>query len=528
MPEPSRIALTFWAAVAFLGSVALVSVSVPGLPWPAFLFPVLSLVCVLNPAAGSLAAIFLIPVSGVMRDFVAVPYFAPAELVIYVWVLGWLCRRAAERRLGLHATALDPWIVVWLCVILGSGLAELKLGAVIGERWTEGWLGLPGHAGRYLFEHRIMLRPLFVPLAGVMAYAAVIQTFHGDQEQRKASGVFLAAIGCAALYGLAQFLFEFQLRDGWRVRGGLVAVNLFASLLVLGVGLGLSGIDWNSGRRKWLAPGTIALLAACLLVIRSRAGWMGAAGAVAIYIAIRHRQFPPRIRRTIAVAAALALIGVVLLAVVASQIDVDDRYESVGGGVLYSLNPQQLARTVELRLPFWSAAMHAIADHPVLGIGLGRFWSSSYIWDEIGRYRHAHNVILNLTAELGLIGLAVFLGILTTWFRSCKTLYRSAADQHERTRLTGLLAGVGGFLITGITDDPLAHSEGQIFFWIVLALGMPLASVHVWTRSKKRFAIAAVAACLLTLTFREPRPIDEQERRFLELPQAPASPGHTP
>jgi hypothetical protein len=87
---------------------------------------------------------------------------------------------------------------------------------------------------------------------------------------------------------------------------------------------------------------------------------------------------------------------------------------------------------------------------------------------------------------------------------------------------------VGGFLITGITDDPLAHSEGQIFFWTVLALGMPLASVPVWTRSKKRFAIAAAAACLLTLAFREPRPVDERERQFLELPPAPASPGHSP
>lgn len=525
MPEPSRITLTAWAALACCLTLALSVPAVPGLPWPAFLFPLLSLACVVNPAGGSLAAMFLAPVSGVIRDFVDVPYFAPAELVIYAWAIGGLCRRAAERRFSLRATSLDPWIVLWLCVFASSGIAELRLGDALRQSLSEGLQALPRHFGAYLFDHRILLRPIFVPLAGLVAYCAVAQSFPDASKRRRAGDLFLAAGGCVAFYALIQFLFDLQLHEGYRVRGGLVAVNLLGSFVVLGLGLALGRARWIREGNHWIGLIAVALLAGSLLVIRSRAAWIGAAAAVSIYLALRVRQFSPRTRKRIAVATVAVIAGMALLAIVAAQLDVADRYQSVSGGVLYSLNPEQIAPTVQLRAPFWTAAVNAIRDYPVFGVGLGRFWSSNYIWEAIGRYRHAHNIVLDLTAELGLVGLATWLLILFAWLRSCIGELRNATEDAERIRLSGILAGVGGFLVTGITDDPLAHSEGQIFFWTALALGMPLRSAQVWTPLRKRIAAAAIGVCVLSLALREPRPMAPAEREFLKLPQPPAASG---
>jgi O-antigen ligase len=59
------------------------------------------------------------------------------------------------------------------------------------------------------------------------------------------------------------------------------------------------------------------------------------------------------------------------------------------------------------RLPTWNEALRMIAERPVLGVGVSAFHSGAV---ESGAA--PHNLVLSITAELGLIGFLIFSGIL--------------------------------------------------------------------------------------------------------------------
>ena len=69
------------------------------------------------------------------------------------------------------------------------------------------------------------------------------------------------------------------------------------------------------------------------------------------------------------------------------------------------------------------AALLAWADHPVIGVGPGQFPQYYRQYAEVvgirvlARDREAHNLYLGMAAELGIIGITVFLVILGLTFR---------------------------------------------------------------------------------------------------------------
>lgn len=66
---------------------------------------------------------------------------------------------------------------------------------------------------------------------------------------------------------------------------------------------------------------------------------------------------------------------------------------------------------VEHRLALWRAAVDAFAAHPLFGIGYGQFASyAAYV--RLWRAQVAHQTYLSMGAELGLLGLVVFLWLL--------------------------------------------------------------------------------------------------------------------
>ena len=151
--------------------------------------------------------------------------------------------------------------------------------------------------------------------------------------------------------------------------------------------------------------------------------------------------------------------------------DVQQRYGSLGEGILYNFNPRMLIDSLSARNAFWAAGWEAFSEHPVLGIGLGRFRTSDYIMSRIGRFRHAHNSFLNIAAELGLLGFGLWGALLCRWYVQVWRRFRSTEDPVEASLLHGLLLGVSGFLVTALADDPLFYSEGQVVFWFVLGIG---------------------------------------------------------
>jgi VanZ family protein len=87
-----------------------------------------------------------------------------------------------------------------------------------------------------------------------------------------------------------------------------------------------------------------------------------------------------------------------------------------------------------IRLHLWKEAIHIFLSAPLLGVGFGQYSFHHLQWVPIlqqpdlqGLYNHAHNLVFQIAAEAGLVGLFVLLGGLALWLRGAYFARRSAA-----------------------------------------------------------------------------------------------------
>ncbi len=108
---------------------------------------------------------------------------------------------------------------------------------------------------------------------------------------------------------------------------------------------------------------------------------------------------PVALRRAIAAAGAVAVIGAGVLLLAADQ-------GARTGGPAFGADAGRLASTQSNRYEYWDVALRTWADHPVLGAGSGAFgveWLRERTVAEGAR--DAHSLPIETLAELGLLGL---------------------------------------------------------------------------------------------------------------------------
>jgi len=160
-----------------------------------------------------------------------------------------------------------------------------------------------------------------------------------------------------------------------------------------------------------------------------------------------------------------AALAVVVLAIPSVGGDAAERYAS--------LSDLQSEDTWNGRWSIWQGAFQVIASHPMLGVGVGNFAefaieystliaAHSAVQGEVSGV--AHNMLLGITSELGLVGLILFLGVL--FF-----LFRTALPIAQRSALgTGIFLGLIVFMLAGMTLTWEYHKITYVLFGSVLAL----------------------------------------------------------
>jgi putative inorganic carbon (hco3(-)) transporter len=155
----------------------------------------------------------------------------------------------------------------------------------------------------------------------------------------------------------------------------------------------------------------------------------------------------------------LAVVLIALTVLVASL-----NFEAIESSPEVTVVSERLATIASLktrhddRLEIWSKTPTLIATHPLLGVGQGNFAEASPELElaDIGGlpYDHAHNVFLNIGAELGLIGLAL-LGVFL--FLLARVVVRALRrpDPRRYPLVLALAAALGGLLVTSFTEYPL-------------------------------------------------------------------------
>ena len=122
------------------------------------------------------------------------------------------------------------------------------------------------------------------------------------------------------------------------------------------------------------------------------------------------------------------------------------------------------------RLEIWRNSLSSIVQHPMLGAGLGNFVTViGQDVDAVKKGASAHNLYLDITAEIGVPGLLILLLMFADILRTSWLVWRQAAESHFK--LFGLLFGLYFVWILGYSffDVVLFNDKVLLFFMVGLA-----------------------------------------------------------
>lgn len=286
-------------------------------------------------------------------------------------------------------------------------------------------------------------------------------------DSRWRSRAYVALLSTLLVTLAVSYLIAFQLVDRVGGHGGPDNPTVFKNQITHNVLMayatflfvlkaGDSTVRW----RQW-AFGGAALLAAVnvLSMVKGRTGYV-VLTVLALYVAFGQMRW--RGRLTLLAAMATTLIAATQLSSrFRDRIDLvveEARAWQPGVGAVSS---------VGLRLDYYATTLGIVRAHPLVGVGTGGFeraYAEQVKGSPLPASNNPHNQYLLITAQLGVVGLTVFLALLAALWRTARNLPTS----FERHAARGLvLVMASGSLFNSLLLD---HTEGMLFCWLSAVL----------------------------------------------------------
>ena len=216
-------------------------------------------------------------------------------------------------------------------------------------------------------------------LLSVMTFVIAWQLWDSDDERYVSTLLFLGGLGVAACAGY--YCLEFVIHpdpQSDRIAGeGIIAATNYAAALMGAVALWMVMLP---GLRRWEAVArwlSVALLLAFVVMTHTRGAWLALCACVALapwWSKVRLRYW------------AVALLAMLLALAIALPMHLLTERGT-------SLRPQLMMQSLQ-----------QIIQHPLLGLGQG---APINLWVDGQVYTHSHNLLSQVTLQLGLPGLAI-------------------------------------------------------------------------------------------------------------------------
>ena len=298
-----------------------------------------------------------------------------------------------------------------------------------------------------------------------------------------ALGVYLACTGVFEVAGLWSLVFPRYIADPnlgihfGRARGpdlNSVSLGFYLTACCL--------CAWTllpRAQQRWqqLALfGAGPLMAFGVLLTYTRSTWIGFAASALVVAAFQI----PRTWRMPAVIGG-ALVGLLFVAVSWSSLM----------GLKREGTAEDAEHSVGQRASFAYVSWHMFQDHPIFGVGFGRFYDQKlpYLSDrsqqvelESIRGLHHHNTLLSLLTETGMIGLAAFVAVFVAWGLSAWRLaVNVSASPWIRAQGVLMLALIANYLCSAVFHDLtlLPSQELLLFVFAALTVNLQQATARV-------------------------------------------------
>ena len=389
------------------------------------------------------------------------------------------------------------WRRLWRVPYMNAAIVAAALVMVFGFLHGVAVIGVTDWA---LFNRLIG----FAVLICFLLTGALVTTVGGQAGFALLSRVFIAAVAAVVASELGLRLF-----DGWttaslfewepRFAGMAGNPNAFATQLALALAVALPARHVWIGRRAGMVELLIlGLIAVGVWYSASRAAWGAILCLVALYLLLG-RLDVSRLGRSILgallIIGAVALIGLIDVGLI--DIGLVDRGGTFGGlglvdrggtfgpnllGFTLTLEDNTLLQMQQDRWLSLVGGFYLWLEHPVFGAGLGTFIQQQI--EATGTPLVIHNSALWLAAELGLVGLLVFL------FVPVALIGKLWVDRVWRDEWSGA-AILGSLCVIGVMS--LVHELAyQRTFWLLAGAALALPGSLSWRRQHQVSALSIV------------------------------------
>lgn len=289
-------------------------------------------------------------------------------------------------------------------------------------------------------------------LSYIAVLIVLVDSMRTGLAPRRVAAVFVASCSAAAVVGLVVFLNS----GGGRAAGPMQDANDFAFYLICAIPFAL--VLWREATRyRHLYALAAVLLVVSTLATFSRGAILGIIAMLGVAVLLG------LLRWRVIVAGAAAIMGAVLIVLTLAPALVARSFEE----------KQHVAgANVDSRFTSWTIAAEMTADRPFLGYGPGGFRThfDGYIGGRVADTTHldvAHQMLLDVSSELGLLGLAAFLAMIAAGIVGAVRAHRQ--ERHSRLAAAVLLAFVGTLVAATFLSE-----QYYLPIWLLVALGAAL------------------------------------------------------
>ncbi len=364
--------------------------------------------------------------------------------------------------------------------------------------------------------------------------AVGLQTFERDLVPKLAFGIQAGAV-MASLWGMAQFWFDLGLfPQGPQPASTFVNRNFAAEFIV--TALPCSAFLLARARRLPVALGHALALAFCVIFVLSSGTRSALVAMLVLGLLLPVAGWRFRDQWALrdwsrdqrwAVGGLLVAVLLVLGSVGSGNKEVISEHEANGRGLTpltrgmtrlssVAQRDEYTNRSFSIRFKMWKATGRLIAAHPLAGVGAGAWEVEVPLYQgddtQLETDYYAHNEILQLIAEYGLVGWVALLGLLATLARvSWRTLRdrSEAAEREGPVRCLALLGLVALLLVSNAGFPWRLAGTGALFalYLAVLAASDLRLPPMRWSGARNwawrpGWSVGGMAACtaLLALT----------------------------
>jgi len=220
-------------------------------------------------------------------------------------------------------------------------------------------------------------------------------------------------------------------------------------------------LAWSS-RGVWrpVAAGAVLLSVAAVILTFSRAGFLTLAAVFVMWIAVLVRRKAP--------GAAMVLVLLALAAPPLLPAGYVDRL-----GTITNIETDATG-SAQGRWTDFQVALDVIAQHPIVGVGIGQDMIALNQERGSDTWRSVHNAYLQYGVDLGIPGLLLFVWLHVLCFRTARAVERRAEADPAQRDLVHLAAGVQVSLVAfavAAMFHPIAY---QFYFFSVAGLAVGL------------------------------------------------------